>query len=81
MSREETPPKPEEPPYDMRLSFRSYERYMPKLELIARARNFVIQRTGRPNISAVLNYLIDRFDASEEAKIVKKMDAEKKEKP
>lgn len=62
-------PKGDEAPYDLRLSFRSYRRHLPKLELIAKARNFISK--GRPNISAVLNYLIDHFDASEEAKIVK----------
>lgn len=62
--------------YDHRLTFRSYRRLLPKLELVAMARNFI--ERGKPNVSAAINYIIERFDPIEEEKILKAAEKEKK---
>lgn len=60
-----------------RLSFRATARSAEKLLAIAKAKGW-INAKGRPNVSAVLNYLIDAFDMS---LLGSKKDSKKKEKP
>ena len=54
-----------------RLSFRATQRGYEKLVMIARARGWINAR-GRPNVSRVLNYIIDQFDASMETRKFKR---------
>lgn len=49
--------------YTARLSFRSTAKNAEKLLAIARARKWV-NAQGKPNVSAVLNFLIEGFDLS-----------------
>lgn len=51
----------DEAPYDLRLSFRSYRRNMPKLNAIAQRFGF-ITKSGRTNVSAVLNHIIEKYE-------------------
>lgn len=50
-----------------RLSFRTTRGNAAKLIEVARAKGFINSR-GRPNISAVLNYIIERFDLAQAEK-------------
>ena len=54
-----------------RLSFRATQRGYEKLVMVAKARGWINAR-GRPNISKVLNFIIDQFDASAEARKLKR---------
>ncbi len=60
-----------------RLSFRATARSAEKLLAIAKAKGW-INAHGRPNVSAVLNYLIEAFDMT---LLGAKKDPKKKEKP
>jgi hypothetical protein len=59
-----------------RLSFRATARNAEKLLTIAKAKGWVNAK-GHPNVSAVLNYLIEAFDVTV---LGTKKDAKKKEK-
>jgi len=53
--------------HSARLSFRATQRSYAKLVTIAKARGW-INAQGRPNVSKVLNFIIDQFDASKETR-------------
>jgi hypothetical protein len=57
--------------HSARLSFRATQRSYEKLVTIAKARGW-INAQGRPNVSKVLNFIIDQFDASKETRKTKK---------
>lgn len=57
-----------------RISFRSTKENLDKLTTIAKSRGWLNQR-GQPNLSAVLNHLIDTFDASKDTRKVKRMES------
>jgi hypothetical protein len=54
-----------------RLSFRATAKNMEKLISIAKAKGWVNSK-GHPNVSAVLNYLIEMFDMSTKKEAKKK---------
>lgn len=54
-------------PYAVRLSFRSHARNVDKLVGIAKTRGW-LNAKGRPNISKVINYVIEQFDAARAVK-------------
>jgi hypothetical protein len=55
----------------IRLSFRATQRGYEKLVTVAKARGW-INAQGKPNVSKVLNYIIEQFDASTDARAAKK---------
>lgn len=57
-----------------RISFRSTKENLDKLTTIAKAKGWENQR-GQPNLSKVLNHLIETFDASKESRKVKRMES------
>lgn len=56
--------------HDVRLSFRSPKDNFDKLVTIAKSRGWINQR-GKPNLSKVINHLIESFDASKDSRKVK----------
>lgn len=57
-----------------RISFRSTKENLEKLTTVAKARGWLNQR-GQPNLSKVINHLIETFDASKETRKVKRMES------